>query len=178
MKAITVKINRSTIRRNPDAGKTQSHVLRKIDYSFKFLGNKKPKWMKEKDGVYLEEYEHISGVIAGTTFVLKGRLTNKELTEILLRLIEQKDYKKLGGDLTITVDYDYETINHAPSPEYLYEYEKTFIKCSNCKAKIEVNEIVVDYIDDEVRVEICPKCHGYNTFPEYKYEKISDAIKS
>ena len=177
MKGITVKIDRATIKKNPDAGKTQTHILRKIDYSFKFWGNKKPKWLKEKDGAYLQEGEQISG-ITGTTFVLKGKLTNKKLAEKLLRLVEQKDYKKLEGELTITADYDYETINHNPSPEYLYEYEKTLVKCGNCKQKIEVNEIVEDYIDDEVRVEICPKCHEYNTFPEYKYEKISDAIKS
>ncbi len=180
MKTIIVKIDRSTIRKNPDAGNTQSHILREIIYLFNFLGSKKPRWMKEKDGVFLESGEQISGksISAGTGLILKGRITNEELFRKLLHLIEKKDYKKIGGELTLSAEHKYDTINHAPSPEYLYDYEKTFIKCSNCKKEIEVNHVVVDYIDDEVCVEICPKCHEYNTFPKYVYEKISEVVKS
>jgi Zn finger protein HypA/HybF involved in hydrogenase expression len=58
-------------------------------------------------------------------------------------------------------------------PDYLYEYEETYIKCRYCKDKVEVQNI--DYDDYE---SICPECGYYGTFPKIKYEKIEDVIKS
>lgn len=172
MKTVIVKIDRSTIRKNPKAGQTESIVDRGLLITFVYKGRKEPEWINSLD-VDIES-RSFQGIPGFEEIEIRGQI---KVTDKLEKFIEEN--KKTEG-LTLTIQRDYETLHHMPEPEYLYKYEKTYLKCNHCKEKVEVQDIEIDYIfdgEDEVKVETCPLCGGENSFDHYEFENLSD-VKS
>jgi hypothetical protein len=166
MKTIIVKIDRSSIKKNPNAFMTTTTIIESVDCTFKWSGYKKPEWFDQE------------GIVVTT--VVQNSMDNFIEIEGIIKNPEQfKDYFKEPG-MTINYKNNFRDLHHRPEPEYLYDYEKTYVKCNHCKEKVEVQKIDIDYIfdgEDEVKVETCPLCFGENTFPNREFEKLSDVLK-
>lgn len=172
MKTVIVKIDRSTIRKNPNAGRTETMISEGLQFFFVFVGTKEPKWIK-KDGVYVTGVNYQGSDLVNQIMTIEGEIVNNELIEKIKKNHFEKG-KFLPGT-TITVKNNLRTLHHMPGPQYLFEYEKTYLKCKNCKKDIEVQDIDVDYIFDgegEVKVESCPVCNAENCFDNYEFEHL------
>lgn len=169
-----IKIKRSSIKRNPHAFSTETPISLRPEYTFKYEGYNPPKWIYSKD-VSIDSHELI-GLIEWKLDVITGRIFDRELFERLYKIeIQNREKGKYSG-LNLTYTQNSRIFHHMPEPEYLYEYKNTKIKCSECHSLVRVNKIQSDEIDDNL-VDVCPICGGINTF-DFKYEKISDAIKN
>ena len=155
-----IRIDRETIKKNPNAGSTQSHMQGLREVTFKIESDNIPEWF-HKDPFYPTEWE--IGKMKG---LISGAITDE--------MIEK--FKGVKG-LSVDIKCNPITIEHTPAPDYFYDYEQTTLKCKHCKNKIAVDEIECDWILDEYEVEICPICKQENTFPKYKYERIEDVLK-
>jgi len=160
-----IKIDRTSIKRNPNAGSTRTYLQGLKDTSFKIKSGKIPKWLL-KDPFYPTDQRIENNIVIELEGKINGPITDK--------MIEK--FKTVKG-LSINILCEPIIIDHFPEPDYLFEYEKTKLKCKHCKNKVDVDAIETDWIMDEYEVEICPICQQENTFPKYKYEKIENAIK-
>jgi hypothetical protein len=156
---IIVKIDRDTIKKNPNAGNTRTYLQGQKEASFKIESDNIPEWLY-KEPFFSTQWseEELEGTI-------NGPITDEMIEKI----------KTVKG-LSINIKCEPIVIDHFPEPDYFYNYEQTTIKCNHCKNKIDVDEIEEDWEDDYC-MQVCPVCEYFNTFPEYKYEKIEDVIK-
>lgn len=161
-----VKIVKDSIRKNPRAGATETHVSRGVDVSFEIEGlSTLPDFLTD---------EKIA-VISSQTLDL-GTNTVRRIGGYLLDHSKIDELLKIGA--SITSRNNIETYRHSPEPSYIYTYENPEVECSNCHSKVHVNDIESDYEDDEYYYEECPVCHSRNTFPELEYETIDQALRS
>ena len=110
---LIVKIDRSTIKKNPEAGSTQTHVSGPATCSFKITGGL-PEGVSEDEVVV---HSRIIGFPEGE--ILEGDLLNLEKAELFK-----------GGEVTLR--HEIKTINHLPKPDYFYEYHNPLIECDEC----------------------------------------------
>lgn len=153
-----IKIKRNTIRKNPNYGLVHT-VTGKKDIYFQ-SSNPIPK--------DLMKYVIITSSYSTTnnTYFCKGIIKDIDTIE---------KFKKLKG-------FQYEIkINHyhikSMEEEYLYEYEPISLKCKCCHSIIKAEVIDSEYDDNGSKVTVCPECNEYNTFEDFKFEDISDALK-
>lgn len=156
MNNILVKIQRDSIRKNPNAGRTSFVVHGPSEIRFKYQGNN-PELLKNCTIIS----EHSSGEV-------EGYIDNPD---------DIKELANIPG-MKIEVKNNFTRHEHLPEPQYLYEYEDPKIKCSQCKEDIYISKIHTDYDDWDNEYTECPNCKGVNTFPEIQYEHIQDALKS
>ena len=159
-----IKIDRSSIKINKNAGQTQSYApgIETISFSGECTQEEIDRLEKEK------------GVHVTTKYFGESKL--KKISGIL-------DYGELvylmPKGFTIDFSNNYEVINHLPIQKYSYQYENTSIECSECKNLIPRNEIESDSYyteDDDIDYEICPICKAHDSF-EYEFEPIDDFVK-
>jgi phage FluMu protein Com len=156
MKTI-VRIDRSSIKRNPNAGNTITFMPGLISVTFTFAG-KPPKFMFKEPFVILET-----------------RNVNNEIVEvkgILNAMPKQVGYP----GLVINVDRELRSIEHRPEPNYFYRYELTKVKCDECGFEINTVELPFYYDDDGYEYCTCPRCKEMNSFPEIEYEELTNEI--
>ena len=158
--AIVIKIDRNSIRRNPNAGNTTTYMMGLWEASFEIKGEI-PDIIK-KPPFYIKNWEEQNGIMIFAQGVINGPI-DKSLIDSIPNLVVQ-----MNRDVT--------KLEHSPESYYLWDYKKTYLKCKHCEHKVEVEEIEEDYIDD-ILIEICPFCGGQNTFPEHAYESIDNVIK-
>lgn len=154
-----VKIIRSSIKKNPDAGKTATRIYGPREITFEIKGEI-PEYLKDEENCVVTTW-------SDNPKWCKGLLYNDDLVERLLS--EKKSF------ITINDNKNISTVSHAPEPQYLYSYENTQIECNNCHNKIHVKEIIQDCNDDGCYDE-CPICSHVDTF-RYRHENIEDVIK-
>ena len=140
-----IKIDRSSIKKNPDGGKTQSHVI--IGSTTTFVCNEIPNRILDLIQITSENIEN--GVIEYSGFIK-----------------EPFDYEKFKGvkGLKVNTEINNQFIRHLPEPYYFYDYENTEVKCNECGKMIGIKEV---YYDDE-----CPNCNGIDSFGLIEYEKF------
>jgi hypothetical protein len=159
-----VKIDHSTIKKNPQAGNTTTVMTGRWDCKFEFDGEL-PKELHDDEDIILTKWsmdannKHIRGIIVNPTKV-------DAMTSIGAKVTQTKDNIPMY---------------HLPEPKYLFKYENPSVECSNCHAMIPVNDIEEDWIEcgeDEHKVQICPVCKSTNpdNFEEIEYESIESAI--
>lgn len=156
---ILIKIDKKTIRKNPNAGSTITYLSVGCNVEFEIEGNI-PEFI-HKSPFYIEEWEKVNGIFT----YIRGKI---------IGAVEQK-YLDKAHNLHLIIHNDIITINHLPEPNYFFSYKKTYLECKNCKTKIEVNQIENDYEKDYL-IQICPVCNAMNSFPEYKYQTIEEVI--
>lgn len=161
METIIVKINRESIRENPQVGATSFSVAGKQEIRFKIEGEI-PSILKEDENcVITRSYFGLPKITEGVLF------TDDLINELL---------KHPGVSIESLTESN--RVFHHPSPKYLFEYLPTLVVCESCNKGIEVNDIIEDYDDDGNQIIQCPNCLNYFTFPTIKYEKIEDVLKT
>jgi hypothetical protein len=164
MDMVIVRIKPESIRENPNAGRTHFHLTPMKQISFKLRGE----LPKNLSDAVVVTGQSINFVDPDESFV-EGVLLDDTQIE---KLVELK--------ADISIEQPFQTINHFPEPGHFYEYEDPLVECSHCHSKIAVSEIKEDYVfdgEDEQPVDECPVCHNRNTFPERKYESLSEILR-
>ena len=160
-KTMLIKILPDSIRRNPNAGRSTINVPSNLNCTFTIKGKVPDKWIEGEDYIIDEE-------------------SNTEIKGTLLRPKAFDEFIQLPN-ISITKSMELQTIHTHPEPSYFYLYENPKLECDNCKAKVHLSQIEIDYVDDgegsEYRCEFCPVCKACNTFPEVQYQNLSDALK-
>lgn len=154
-----IKIDRSTIKKNSNAGSTRSYLQGPYHATFAIESDDIPAWLL-KAPFYPTEWSERE---------MRGEISGKITEEMI------EKFKTVKG-LTVNIHREPIVIDHFPEADYFYEYKETKLKCKFCKNKIDVDDIEEDWLDD-IPVMVCPVCRHINTFPDYKYEKIGDVIK-
>lgn len=155
MESIIVKIDHSSIKKNPNAGKTVSYVAGRTEISFSCNGID-PALLKNCIITSRDTFGRMEGLISNP----------KHAAEL----------EHLEG-MTITHKYEKQIIHHAPLPKWLFEYEKPMVECNNCKVSMPVNQIILESSDNgEGLYDICPICNAFNSFPSRTYEDINDVV--
>lgn len=168
-----IKIDRSTIRKNPTAGQTCFRMEGPTTVTFRCTGR-------------------ASIPMALTGLVEFNSWSNSERPEFGLEqsgyIINPDDVPMFEGisGLFISVDKQTETYRSLhPDRKWLFEYEKTEVECSECARMVPHDEIIGDSSEeynDEIGEELyyeyerCPICKKKSEF-DYEYEKIEDVIK-
>lgn len=161
-----IPIDKSSIKKNRDAGSTRSHIfgVQETTFKVKCTVSEFDELKSQKEQVIITTWtEPINGIITAT-----GHLFNADF------------YKILKGEWEVNVNNNIETISHLPIPDYSYRYENTPIECDNCKNKIPFKDIQHDCfrLDDmDTDYDICPICKQVDTF-EYKFQSIDELTKS
>ena len=157
---ILIKIDKKTIRKNPNAGSTVTYISRGCSAEFEIKGHI-PKFI-HKSPFYIEEWKKEDGIF---TYV-RGKI---------IGAVEQKHLDK-APNLHVTIHNDIVTINHLPEPDYFFSYKETYLECKHCKNKVEVNdEIELDW-EDGYEVNFCPICKAENPFPKYRFQTIEEVL--
>lgn len=151
-----IKIDSASIKKNPTAGNTRTHVIGMATTKFKAIctSEQLEKLSLEKDiviitvGFTLNELITIDGFIEHPDF----------------------DITKLPGKWEVNSNKSIETVYHEPEAKYLYKYEDMGVPCSNCGVEILHSEIDQE-CDDYSCYDVCPKCEKTDTF-DYGYESI------
>jgi len=163
-----IKINRKTIKVNPDAGSTQTRVFTSKETTFEIKG-KMLDCLKDGENCHVTE-EGFSGSIFTKGYI--NNLTKELITEI------QKEIKKDGSRINIETKNNSEIIDHLPISKYSYKHFNSLLECKKCKKQTPINAIEWDYPnDDEDAVSVC-KCGAFDSFEEHKYESINDIMKN
>lgn len=156
---ILIKIDKKTIRKNPNAGSTVSYISNGYSAEFEIEGHI-PKFI-HKPPFYIEEWKKEDGIF---TYV-RGKI---------IGAVEQRHLDK-APNLHLIIHNDIITINHLPEPDYFFSYKETYLECKHCGSKIEIDQIVTDY-EDDYQIQICPACNAMNSFPKYKYQTIEEVL--
>lgn len=158
----TVKIDRSTIKKNPKAGNTVTTHQGMKEISFEING-KYPSSIEADEDIIFNEW---------SSDYARGVITNPSKIDLI---------RNLPG-ASISVQTEKIETYHLPAPEYLFKYENPTVECNRCKSKVHVNDIETEWFGggedyDEYEVTYCPVCHETGTFEEISYESIDDALK-
>jgi hypothetical protein len=160
-----IPIDRKTIKKNPNAGNTQSFELGQVD-------------------VGLHAYNVDLQILCDDRImVLEYSATPEIIEEISARILDRSflnDIEKYTKMYVIEQHRDIIQYSHPPEPEFFYNYEAVDITCSSCGATFPSNELQSDEIYDgeteHYSTEVCPKCGAFDCC-DVEYEKINDALQ-
>lgn len=161
---ILIKIDRDSIKKNPNAGNTRTSIAGRVYYRFEFQGDIEDEF--KSDGLVVTSWEKdLDSMI--TEGYVKDEETFKELIA------------RFNGDhrLSTNIEQDIKTLDHFPESEYLYEWAKeTKVKCNKCgKEYLLDNLIIKEYEESGDEYAYCPE--DWNYLGRIEYEDISDVEK-
>lgn len=174
MESILIKINPKSIRKNPNAFRTQTTfpTTSRMELSFSVPAGS----ISMAKGKILAPMPYPEFILDKNILIERADCTNEScevrcvsIGSELHKFIE--DGKKFEG-VEIEITQDFETINHPPEPEYFYKYEDTIVKCNSCHDTFKHTELTSDE-DAEGRYmqDICPNCFASNCC-DIDYEKF------
>ena len=163
---VLIKIDRKSIRKNPNVGRTQQKVAGARNTTFTCKGEL-PVYMKDEDSIIITEWSIGDGVKE-----YKGIITDESIIE---KIYNDELFKENGKNITIETSQDWNTVTFPPEPKYFYKYKNTKVKCKECKHKFMSNEFKEFDWDDNYSYTItgCPKCENWDCC-NIEYEKIED----
>jgi hypothetical protein len=189
-----IKIDRSTIRKNPDAGK-RSHIVPgrsimiisgKFSYNNKDIDDIEILYKKLGQKEYLlQNIDFSLGIFnnVGTFSILvnPNGFDNRSYFLIIQDLYRIFDSLKYTIN-TQSISYELKRENQilytvTPEPNYLYEYIPTNIQCDYCNRVFSYKELKRDLYRNDYNYEefwsnnICPLCDEPNC-AEIEYEKL------
>lgn len=158
-----IKIDRSSVTKNPNAGSTSFVVMGAQEITFSFKGDF-PDYLTDGENCFVKTAVHSP---LGDSY--ECYLNDHSLLEKLLADVK----------MSVNINKNNQVIHHLPEPKYLFKYEQKNVQCSECKQMVPYNLIVRDSFDDDEwnYHSLCPKCNKYDTFPEIEYESIDDVLK-
>lgn len=171
MANVIVKIKRDSIRKNPNAGRMHTTISRGIDIEFRLKGFRKlPDFLEEDKHAFITSQSFSTNPFDYEDNWIKGHLIDASKLEEL--------QKTKGAE--VTLHHNTETFRHMPEPYYFYEYENPQVECKHCHSSVHVKDIINDWEfdgEDEYEYIECPICGYRDTFPEIKYETITEALR-
>lgn len=161
-----IKIKRSSIKKNPNAGRTQSRVCTGRTTTFKCPGVV-PELMQDEDKVLIGSYTMKGGAMVDATGYIKDE-------SIIMDIFD------LNQGIEINIKNDWQKINHKPEPTYFYSYIDRFVKCNVCRHTFSMSKLQSDCLygdNDEIFSDrICPLCNTWDCC-ELEYENLNNAMK-
>lgn len=160
---VVIKIDRSSIKKNPNAGKQFTNVqgMREVKFSC-YLTVSEFEKLNNTRGVIISEYRDSPN---SDKLNVSGYLDDIEFASLL------PDTHEIEAKIHV------EKVYHLPLPNWLYKHEDTKIICDECGSLVLYRNIEKDYDDDGVDFDVCPICKNVNTF-EYEFETIDEALKT
>lgn len=153
--ATLIRIDRASVRKNPDAGRTEWTVpttksaFRTVD--------------EVRGGMHTTMKQQAVGDPA------KGEWVTLETHA------RSTGAKDRPPQMQGWIEQDHEQFTTLPAPDWLYDYEPTFVKCGNCGKPVRHDQIERDEIGDDL-CDVCPHCNSIDTF-DYELERIGDVVK-
>lgn len=161
-----IPIKKSSMRKNPDAGKTEYSIFGGSTITGTWKG-KMPKWLENKVNILANSFP--------ITDEAEYEFSMDKIDETLIKRITQ------SGRGTINIEHNYNHFSSLyPEPEYTFEYCNPLIKCSRCGQHIRFKEIESGYIvndeGEEFHADKCPNCGEFDSF-EYRLQRIDEVQK-
>ena len=162
---IIIPIKLSSIKLKP-IYKTNSYTNGRVEATFDYKGEPLD-WINEAVR-WCNEPTSFNNDFFITSYYTKN--DNKNIIQCSGAIINPYDIPKkfLVDGFNIFIN------NKLISPKYLYKYVVVKLKCFGCESMINVDDIEHGY---KFLYKKCPKCGELDSFSEYKYEKIEDALK-
>lgn len=166
METYFCNIDLESIKENENAGSTQT--TRFISQSTSFKSETLPQGLIDGENCVLDSYTVLEEGIRD----IKGTITDKSLLEkIVSREIKVDE---------ISVNCEYQTFHHLPTPKYSYSYESIAVQCKNCGSEIMSDELRSDEsYDGEIErysTEVCPVCGQFDCC-QIEYESIESSLE-
>ena len=126
-----VKIDRDTVKKNPNAGQTTTIIQTKETHLFR-TRKKLPKEVVIGENVIINEAQHISGMGIGDKPYIeyRGEIIDKALINVFFE-----------NNIPIEVEFEHDTVIHSPIPPYSFEYENIELQCCGCKSKFNLDKL-------------------------------------
>ena len=163
-----IKIDRDSIKKNPDAGRTE------------YLIEGYPREMRVEFWIWEQiDPEETFGLKNAFITTLQVRASSSTGILVSTRFEDLEILKAVEGFKILSVDYYIPTRtmwSMTPEPEFLFEYENTNITCYLCRESFSWRDLDSDYHGNDVWNDtICPKCGTWDCC-ELKFEKLEDIV--
>lgn len=141
-----IRIDRSTLRRNPSAGETQSFVQTGPVVQRVTLIH--PAWSLCLESIGGEF--HVLMSIGIAPFSVCDAVTIDQLHSLVISdfHIECRTDFMEGGEYVL----------HAPLPDWLFSYESQPVRCRECGESFDHSQLESDDYGDSYSFAVCPKC--------------------
>ena len=164
-----VKIDRSTVRANPNAGATDTSIALAKEAHVTVDTNILPAETVESHGTTWKMTRYSAAMDAyDCAFEAQYMATGKPDP------IPTKGDKWPKGVVTeVCVIQRTQTVSHAPEPDFFFEYIPTEVTCDSCGASFDHSELAADSDDDgNYSATICPHCNTWDC-TEIEYERLA-----
>lgn len=160
-----IKIDRKSIKVNPNAGAMMSRVLGHREVTFECIGEF-PKELVDGKNVHLISWEEFNGKRIKTN----GYVFDDETEKFIWEKLRTKEWVRFN----MKMEQNYQTIHHPPIAKYSYKFKDKQLKCNFCKSKIMYSQLKSDSGEfGEHSFEVCPICGAWDCC-ELKFEHIND----
>jgi hypothetical protein len=161
-----IEIDKATIRKNPNAGKTHYEIPGPWEITGTCIGPI-PDFLK--DIAIVTVAHHRIKDPAEYEFIMHDLPSAEVLDKV-------KEHKGLSINCSREIQR-IETMT--PEPSYHYKYKDPLILCSECRKEVKLSDIEKDYFIDqymgEREMDICPYCGSHNSF-DYTFQDIKDVL--
>lgn len=153
-----IKIDLNSIKKNPDAGQTQTNVTIGWSSSVEVIGEI-PSFLKENEDYFCQSYKDINYL----------EILRPQAFNLIFEKMFEEEFKAKFRNLS--QKRNNQSIYHSPIPSHSYCYINEEIECTNCKNKIKLFDIKEEEEEDNL-VRKCPLC-GFSSFEEFEFEKFN-----
>lgn len=160
---ILIKIDRKSIKKNPNAGNTVTRIRGHREATFTVTGEL-PDYLEEDKNMYVSSWTLTAG--------------SNDIDIRNCALIDFDIFDKLSKEPNVTnlqMTQSGEAFHHAPEPKHHYKHKDTQVQCCDCKEKFKRSKLESQSYDSDYSNTVCPKCGEWDCV-NLKYEKIEDAI--
>jgi len=167
---IKVLIDLYSIKPHPKDGQSKTIIVREGEATFEYKGKMNQKLLDSSgynNRYIITKAEQVFRSAGGEYISVEGIVTDKSKIEQL----------KSFGVTDFTFNNDHLVFDHTPNPNYVFEYEKTKLKCLDCGCMVLHDEIESDYTDEGNEFNTCPLCESIDSFEDFKLEAINEALK-
>ena len=111
-------------------------------------------------------------VILGQTRYYK--IVNNDKIPITKEEVDKILKENNGETANICIERDVQNYHSIePDPEYIIKYEKLMVKCNNCGAEFDYDDMLSDSTEDDAyNDEVCPECISWDCLQEEGYRVI------
>ena len=119
---ILIKIDRKSIRKNTNKGRTQQKVAGARNTTFTCKGEL-PEYMKDEDNIIITEWSIEQGIKEYKGIIIDENIINK---------LYKENPKKNGRKISIETTQEWNTVTFPPELRYFYKHKNTKVECSKC----------------------------------------------
>ncbi len=152
-----IKIDRRTLKKNPNAGSTVSYIPGITEATFEYKGKELPNYLKDGGNCIATEVDYENNIIQGR----------------LLQALDNKLFAKMQKDenINVNINREMQELKHLPEPDYFYKYRKTKVQCDECMVWFDHHKLLSDEIMDVYSDRVCPECGSFDCC-QLKYESL------